>query len=50
MHRNIKSSLLFTVLFLFIYVPAYNQQKKPVPVIFDTDMGPDYDDIGAITI
>lgn len=22
----------------------------PVPVIFDTDMGPDYDDVGAITI
>lgn len=25
-------------------------QKKPVPVIFDSDMGPDYDDTGAITI
>jgi len=27
-------------------------QKKqaPVPIIFDTDMGPDYDDVGAITI
>lgn len=24
------------------------QVKKPVPVIFDTDMGPDYDDVGAI--
>lgn len=23
---------------------------KPVPVIFDTDMGPDYDDVGAITM
>ncbi|SHM95916.1 Inosine-uridine nucleoside N-ribohydrolase [Mucilaginibacter sp. OK098] len=23
---------------------------KPVPVIFDSDMGPDYDDVGAITI
>lgn len=27
-------------------VPA----SKPVSVIFDTDMGPDYDDVGAITI
>jgi len=27
---------------------AYAQ--KPVPVIFDTDMGPDYDDVGAITL
>jgi pyrimidine-specific ribonucleoside hydrolase len=25
-------------------------QHKPLPVIFDTDMGPDYDDVGAITI
>ncbi|MDB5250596.1 MAG: inosine/uridine-preferring nucleoside hydrolase [Segetibacter sp.] len=26
------------------------QTNKPVPVIFDTDMGPDYDDVGAITL
>lgn len=26
------------------------QTKKAVPVIFDTDMGPDYDDVGAITL
>ena len=25
-------------------------KKEPVPVIFDTDMGPDYDDVGAITL
>jgi pyrimidine-specific ribonucleoside hydrolase len=25
-------------------------QHKPVHVIFDTDMGPDYDDVGAITL
>src|SRR5687768_13692567 len=24
--------------------------QDPVPVIFDTDMGPDYDDVGAITL
>jgi inosine-uridine nucleoside N-ribohydrolase len=24
--------------------------QEPVPVIFDTDMGPDYDDVGAITL
>jgi inosine-uridine nucleoside N-ribohydrolase len=24
--------------------------QKPIPVIFDTDMGPDYDDVGAITL
>lgn len=25
-------------------------KKSPVPVIFDTDMGPDYDDVGAIAL
>lgn len=25
-------------------------QRKPVNIIFDSDMGPDYDDVGAITI
>jgi inosine-uridine nucleoside N-ribohydrolase len=28
----------------------FAQNNKPVPVIFDTDMGPDYDDVGAITL
>ncbi|HLY68834.1 MAG TPA: nucleoside hydrolase [Puia sp.] len=26
------------------------QHLKPVPIIFDSDMGPDYDDVGAITM
>ncbi|GAB3962364.1 nucleoside hydrolase [Spirosoma harenae] len=26
------------------------KKQAPVPVIFDTDMGPDYDDVGAITL
>ncbi len=26
------------------------QEKKPVAIIFDSDMGPDYDDVGAITL
>ena len=26
------------------------QKARPVPVIFDSDMGPDYDDVGAITL
>ena len=29
---------------------SQSQLKAPVPVIFDTDIGPDYDDVGAITI
>ena len=26
------------------------QKQKPVPIIFDSDIGPDYDDMGAITM
>jgi len=26
------------------------KQPEPVSVIFDTDMGPDYDDVGALTL
>ncbi|MBA4168291.1 MAG: nucleoside hydrolase, partial [Chitinophagaceae bacterium] len=35
---------------LFLFVCTFMQAQKPVPVIFDTDMGPDYDDVGAITL
>jgi pyrimidine-specific ribonucleoside hydrolase len=40
------------VIFLLLVAVTYGQQKiqKPVNVIFDSDMGPDYDDVGAITI
>jgi inosine-uridine nucleoside N-ribohydrolase len=40
------------VIFLLLAVASYGQQKtkKPVNIIFDSDMGPDYDDVGAITI
>ena len=42
------------VIFLLIVCCAVSvfaqKQLKPVPIIFDSDMGPDYDDVGAITI
>src|SRR5476651_1928732 len=40
------------VIFLLLAVASYGQQKtkKSVNIIFDSDMGPDYDDVGAITI
>lgn len=42
------------ILFLFICALTVSisqaQQQKIKPVIFDTDMGPDYDDVGAITL
>jgi inosine-uridine nucleoside N-ribohydrolase len=36
--------------FLMISVLSQAQKARPVPVIFDSDMGPDYDDVGAITL
>ncbi|MBO0951471.1 nucleoside hydrolase [Fibrella forsythiae] len=47
MHSSIRCFLLF---FLLVTYPAVSQKSKPMPVIFDTDMGPDYDDVGAITM
>lgn len=37
------------LLFLLLASVCFGQQK-PVKIIFDSDMGPDYDDVGAITI
>lgn len=47
----------FCTLLLLCFVSAQlfsqsskSRSQKPVPIIFDTDMGPDYDDVGAITL
>lgn len=41
----------FVILLLLLSSsPGFTQSGKTVPVIFDTDMGPDYDDVGAITL
>ncbi|GAB3503240.1 nucleoside hydrolase [Spirosoma knui] len=45
--------VLFGLLFLLMAGKTGAQSARntmPVPVIFDTDMGPDYDDVGAITL
>jgi pyrimidine-specific ribonucleoside hydrolase len=45
------SKHFFFFLLLLTPILVFSQQSsKPVPVIFDTDMGPDYDDVGAITL
>jgi inosine-uridine nucleoside N-ribohydrolase len=41
--------ILIPIVVLF-YFSSFCQIKKPVPVIFDTDIGPDYDDVGALAI
>jgi inosine-uridine nucleoside N-ribohydrolase len=40
---------LFIFLFLLL-ISSLSWSAQPVKIIFDTDMGPDYDDVGAITI
>lgn len=42
--------IIFLSFYLLCISLAEAQNKKPVSVIFDTDMGPDYDDVGAITL
>jgi pyrimidine-specific ribonucleoside hydrolase len=40
---------VLTCLFSSLINPGVSAQEK-TPLIFDTDMGPDYDDVGAITL
>ena len=42
--------LIFFCLCCLFALNVNAQHKKPVNIIFDSDMGPDYDDTGAITI
>jgi len=43
--------LLFYFFILHFSLLSSAQQKtSPLPIIFDSDMGPDYDDVGAITL
>src|ERR1044071_9092489 len=36
--------------FCLLLLVLSQAQTKPASIIFDTDMGPDYDDVGAISI
>lgn len=42
--------LVSLCLFCFLSLKAQKNKAKPMPVIFDTDMGPDYDDVGAMAM
>jgi len=52
----IRKIVFFSVSLLLIFPFAFSQavttksKSAPVAVIFDTDIGPDYDDVGAITL
>ena len=44
-----KTILVFCLLLQVVSTPA-QEKDKPVAIIFDSDMGPDYDDVGAIAM
>jgi inosine-uridine nucleoside N-ribohydrolase len=44
-----KNVILFVTLFV-LYLPVDAQKKQPVAIILDTDIGPDYDDVGAVAV
>src|SRR5688500_18258637 len=42
-----KYLFVFGMALLFV---AFSKKPKPVPIIFDTDIAPDYDDVGAMAL
>jgi len=41
---------IFICLSFMLFVTCTNTSTQPVSIIFDTDLGPDYDDVGALAI
>jgi inosine-uridine nucleoside N-ribohydrolase len=50
MKHSIFLIVAFTLLVGFHQIASAQKSAVPVKIIFDTDMGPDFDDVGAITI
>jgi len=44
------NKILFVILCISFAGCGSEQKSAPQPIIFDSDMGPDYDDVGAITM
>jgi inosine-uridine nucleoside N-ribohydrolase len=45
-----RQTILVCCLLPFCFFSQAQKNSKPVSIIFDSDMGPDYDDVGAITL
>lgn len=45
-----KTFLTLCLLACSVVTLAQNRSKPPVPIILDTDIGPDYDDVGAMAV
>jgi len=41
---------ILIIIFLFSYCTLFAQKQQPVSIIFDTDIAPDYDDVGAMAL
>lgn len=54
MRFSFKIRSVYTFFFLALFPATFSVQaqhkQKPVPVILDTDIGPDYDDVGAMAV
>jgi inosine-uridine nucleoside N-ribohydrolase len=55
MYSKMPRNLVIVLLFCLLHFEASSQKpgipnKNAVPVIFDTDIGPDYDDVGAMAL
>src|SRR5437879_5149211 len=51
LNELIRLKVALSIVFLCFAMNAFSQIKPArVNIIFDSDMGPDYDDVGAITI
>ena len=49
--RSLFLACLLTIGWFALYAQSpFQKSSYPIPVIFDTDFGPDYDDVGAITL
>ena len=48
--KNILYATVFSIALLLSGITGFSQRHPPVNIIFDTDMGPDYDDIGALAM
>jgi inosine-uridine nucleoside N-ribohydrolase len=52
LHYSIQKDLkkIILPLFVFIFFSALTTKRQPVVIIFDTDIAPDYDDVGAMAL
>lgn len=50
MKKTLFIAILFFPVFLLCQKATAQQKQAPVNIIFDSDMGPDYDDVGALAM